>query len=129
MDSKRKRKKKSSITRSQRKPARECPGEAANVLLACDGKLTDFRADLIGDACAIVDVLQPYIDALPWENTYDADGDVVQLVRKFHSLYQMGKYVAAGWEMLVSSAVAEFIYDNLMTRQRAGCATFGKSLL
>ena len=38
-------------------------------MLACDGALTGYRADMIADACAVVDVLQPYIDALPWENS------------------------------------------------------------
>ena len=86
--------------------------ETANFVLACDGALTGYRADMIADACAIVDVLQPYIDALPWENSCDAEGDVVQLGRKYHSLYLMGKYVSAGWEMTASSGVAEFAYDT-----------------
>ena len=108
--SSKKKRKKRSLT-GRRKPKKSA-GDGANFVLACDGALTGYRADMIADACAVVDVLQPYIDALPWENSCDAEGDVVQLGRKYHSLYLMGKYVSAGWEMTASSGVAEFAYDT-----------------
>ena len=102
-----KRRKSSSV---RRRPSKKTP-LATNPLL-CDDPLTLHRAEQIADACAIVDVLQPTIDALPWENTFDDDGEVLQLGRKYHSLYVHAKYVAAGWSMGASSGVAQFVYDT-----------------
>ena len=100
-----KRRAKSSISRRRAKKVKE------NVF-SSDKDLTDLRAHRIGDASAILDVLQPSIDALPWESVYAEDGCVLQLGRKYYALYTAAKYVAAGWEVLVSSAVAEFVFDT-----------------
>ena len=100
-----KRRARSSISRRKAKKVKE------NVF-SSDKDLTELRAHRIGEACAILDVIQPSIDSLPWESVYAEDGCVVQLGRKYYALYTAAKYVAAGWDVLVSSAVAEFVFDT-----------------
>ena len=100
-----KRRNTSSISRRKVKKLKE------NVF-SSEKDLTDFRAQRIGNASAILDVLQPSIDAVPWESVYDEDGGVLQLGRKYLALYTAAKYVAVGWDVLVSTTVAEFVFDT-----------------
>ena len=111
---KKKRKKRSSIGRRSAKKKRE------NIFLG-DGILTSVRAERIGEAGAILDVLQPYVDALPWENLYGEDGNIISLGRKYQSVFVTARYVAAGWDKLVSCAVAEHIYG---VSDRAVCRSW-----
>jgi len=98
-----KRKKRLSISRRSKKKSKE------NAFLG--GKLTAIKAERIAEAGAMLDVLQPYVDALPWENVCDGDGRIITLGRKYQGLFVMARYVAAGWDKTVSAAVAEHIFD------------------
>ncbi len=57
--------------------------------------LTSARVERIAEAGAILDVLQPYVDALPWENLYGEDGSIIALGRKYQSVFVTARYVAA----------------------------------
>ncbi len=66
-----KRRARSSITRRKAKKVKE------NVF-SSDKDMTELRAHRIGEASAILDVVQPSIDSLPWESVYAEDGCVVR---------------------------------------------------
>jgi len=117
---KKKRKKRSSIGRRSAKKQRE------NCFLG-DAILTSRRAERVAEAGAILEVLQPYVDALPWENLCSDDGSIIALGRKYQSIFVTARYAAAGWDKLVSSAVAEHIYGVSASAVHRSWAAFASS--
>ena len=75
----------------------------------------------------MLNALQPYIDELPWDSSFDEKGNVVQLGRKLLGVFSTAKYQAAGWGTGASAGVGSFLFSGTMHTTRKIWRSFVKN--
>ena len=95
--------------------------------LICDETKTAYRQERIEEASGVLDALQPYVDKLPWESSFDKKGNIVQLGRKLLTIFCTAKYQAEGWKNGTSAAVGGFLFGGDPNTVRRAWRSFVKS--